>query len=184
MPRVCSTCQSKHRAHIDEALLAGTSYSAIAREFGVGRDSLRRHAGAHLPAALVKGAEAHEVARGDSLLVQVEDLRKKASGLFAEASAVLARAKREGDGPLVLESVRTASTALKEARGLVGLLSETAIALLAGEQSAQARLRAEVESAIAAAETALDPASFTRLCRAWAALPGAGPERTGDDCNG
>ena len=46
-----------------------------------------RHQQEHLPAALVKGKDAEEVAHGDSLLDQVRSLQGKALAILVQAEA-------------------------------------------------------------------------------------------------
>jgi hypothetical protein len=185
MPRTCTVCAHPQRAEVEAAVLEGRdSFRGIARRFAVSPDAIERHAKAHLPAALVKGAEAQEVARGDGLLAAVERLQGRAGLLLTAAERVVNRAERSRNGELVLKGVSGAAAAVRELRSLLGLLAETGLRFQESEVAARARLEAEVKGAVATAEMALDPASFARLCRAWAALPGAGPERLGDDCNG
>ena len=69
-----------------------------------------RHLQVHLPAALVKGQEAEEIARADDLLGQVRSLQGK-------ALAILAKAEAAGD-------LRVALSAIREARGSLELLAK------------------------------------------------------------
>ena len=69
-----------------------------------------RHQQEHLPAALVKGKDAEEVAHGDSLLDQVRSLQGK-------ALAILVQAEAAGD-------LRAALGAVREARGNLELLAK------------------------------------------------------------
>lgn len=52
MGRVCTICEHPDREAMEDALVAGTSYRAVAAEWHVGRESVRRHAQRHLSAAL------------------------------------------------------------------------------------------------------------------------------------
>ncbi|MFI5166295.1 MAG: hypothetical protein ACHQQS_06740 [Thermoanaerobaculales bacterium] len=65
------------------------------------------------------------------------------------------------------------SGTLRELRGLVSLLSEVRLALLAREQALGERGKAELERALDTAELVLDRESYTRLARAWASPSGA-----------
>jgi transposase-like protein len=113
MPRTkCRVCTSPDREAIDQAIIRGGSYRTIAEEYGLGRMSIQRHAASHLPATLARAHEAHEVARADDLLAQVRQLQDRALG-------ILRRAERKGD-------LRSASGAIREARGLIELLGKLA----------------------------------------------------------
>lgn len=119
MPRTtCSVCTSSDRDAIDREIVAGKPYRSIAEAHGLGRMSVARHAASHLPATLARAAEAHEVAHADNLLQQVRDLQGRALG-------ILRRAERKGD-------LRSASGAIREARGLIELLGKLAGELQSG----------------------------------------------------
>jgi hypothetical protein len=91
-------------------LLNGVSLRNIAERYSVSKTALHRHKESHLPADLVKAKEAQEVAKADSLLDQVAELRDK-------ALAILAKAEQAGD-------LRTALQGIKEARGCLELLAK------------------------------------------------------------
>lgn len=111
MPRVCTICAHRERAAIDEALATRTgSLRSVAAQFGVSLTSLRRHAETHLPAQLVRAAEAQEVAHGGSLLAQVHHLH-------ARALALLATAESANDRTGAIQAIR-------EARGCIELLAK------------------------------------------------------------
>jgi hypothetical protein len=50
--RQCSICEHREHAAIDLAFARGVSAEAIAKRYGVGPDSVLRHAKAHIPAQL------------------------------------------------------------------------------------------------------------------------------------
>ena len=111
VPRLCTVCTHPARREIDQALATGTgSNRFIAAHYSLAVASVRRHAGAHLPATLSRAAEAAEVARADDLLGQVQDLQRR-------ALAVLGKAEEAGD-------LRTALGAIREARGNLELLAK------------------------------------------------------------
>ena len=113
MPRRCSICDHDQRPDIDAALVGGAGLRAIARQFQVGRDALRRHrANGHLTDMLLLATEAEAVARGDDLLAQVREVR-------ANALRILARAEGAND-------LRVALLALREIRQTVELLAKLA----------------------------------------------------------
>ncbi len=112
MPRRCSICDHDQRPDIDAALVGGLSNRAIARQFQVGRDSLRRHRkNGHVSEMLAKASEAAEAARGDNLMSRVNDLNER-------ALRILDRAERAGE-------LRTALHAIRELRGIIELLFDT-----------------------------------------------------------
>ena len=112
MPRVCTICTNKSRPEIDQALVARRPFRHIAAQFHVSTSALVRHHDDHMPAALVKAQDATEAAQADALLAQVVDLRDKALG-------VLGKAEKADD-------LRTAVSAIREARGCVELLGKLA----------------------------------------------------------
>jgi len=110
LPRKCSICEHPQAEEINTALLNGVSLRNIAERYSVSKTALHRHKESHLPADLVKAKEAQEVAKADSLLDQVAELRDK-------ALAILAKAEQAGD-------LRTALQGIKEARGCLELLAK------------------------------------------------------------
>lgn len=110
MARKCTVCTHPDRAVIEDALLAGVPYRNIAERFGVSIAALSRHQADHVPAHLVKAQEAAEVAQADTLLAQVRDLQ-------ARALSILDKAEAAGD-------LRTALSAIREARGNLELLAK------------------------------------------------------------
>jgi len=110
MPRRCSVCTHPKRDSIDKAIVAGTPYRAIACQFDVGREAVRRHAEKHLPAMLAKAHNVEEVARADDLLAQVRVLKDK-------AVTILDKAEKTG-------KLRTALSGIREARECLSLLAK------------------------------------------------------------
>ena len=109
MPRTCTVCSHPAREAIDEALVEGVAFPALAAKYGVSKDALSRHKAKHLPAKLVMARAAEEVAQADSLLDQVRDLQ-------ARAHRILDKAEDAGD-------LRTALGAIREVRGNLELLA-------------------------------------------------------------
>jgi hypothetical protein len=109
MPRRCSCCLHGERTAIDEALVRRDSFRGIARRYRVSPDAVERHARGHLSAAIVKAQEAKEVANGDALLAQIQDLQKR-------TLAILTAAEKD--------DARTALVAVHQARENVALLSK------------------------------------------------------------
>ena len=112
MSRTCTVCRHKQRAEIDKALVARRPFRDIAGQHGVSKSALVRHHDDHLPAALVRAQEAAEAAQADALLAQVIDLRDRALGILDTAEAG--------------EDLKTAVSAVREARGCVELLGKLA----------------------------------------------------------
>lgn len=109
MPRTCTVCSHPAREAIDEALVEGVAFPALAAKYGVSKDALSRHKAKHLPAKLVMARAAEDVAQADSLLDQVRDLQ-------ARAHRILDKAEGAGD-------LRTALGAIREVRGNLELLA-------------------------------------------------------------
>ncbi len=112
MPRKCTICSHKKRSAIDKALVERQAFRTIADQFRVSKTALLRHYDDHLPSSLVKAQQATEAAQADALLAQVVDLRDKALGVLEQAEAS--------------EDLRTAVSAIREARGCVELLGKLA----------------------------------------------------------
>ena len=110
MPRHCTVCDHSDRAEIDAALVERQPFRDLAGRFRLSSTALHRHAQRHVPATLARAQEAQEVARGDDLLAQVEELKDRAMGVLARAEGA--------------EDLRAAVSAIKEARGCVELLAK------------------------------------------------------------
>ncbi len=110
MPRVCSICSHEDREEINAALLAGQPYRSIAKRYEASESAVYRHKLEHLPVHLIKAQDAAEVARADTLLEQVKSLQ-------ARALTILDKAEASGD-------LRTALSAIREARGNLELLAK------------------------------------------------------------
>ena len=123
MPRTCTVCRHLERDAIDTALVAGKeSLRGSAWRFGLSASALRRHKADHLPVALLKASDAHDVARGDKLLGQVRELSR-------ETREILAQAKASGD-------LRTALIAVEKIGRMLDL--ETKLLAHFGDQAAEA----------------------------------------------
>jgi len=109
MPRKCSICGHEKVEEINRLLLEGVSLRDIAGQYSISKTALHRHK-KHIPATLAKAQEAREVAKADSLLDQVAELRDK-------ALSILAKAEQAGD-------LRTALQGVREAKGCLELLAK------------------------------------------------------------
>jgi hypothetical protein len=82
MPRSCAVCIHEKRDEIDGEIVSGQPYRALARTFGVSKDSISRHANLHIPETLTKAHAVKEVGRAVALLDRVEALVTAAEGLL------------------------------------------------------------------------------------------------------
>ena len=108
MPRKCTICEHPKVEEINKTLLETQNITKVAKQYGVNYHALYRHKD-HIPAILAQAQEAQEVAKADSLLAQVTELRDK-------ALSILDKAEQAGD-------LRTALQGIKEARGCLELLA-------------------------------------------------------------
>lgn len=110
MSVTCKTCTHPAKEEIDKALLAGTAYRSVAKQYEASPPSVYRHQQDHLPAAMVKAVEAAAVAHGGTLLEQLQGLQAKVLG-------ILTKAESAGD-------LRTALMAVREMRGTLELVGK------------------------------------------------------------
>ncbi len=153
MPRRCTICTHANRSDIDQALVGRRPFRDIAGQFDVSKSALVRHHDDHLPASLVKAQEAAEAAQADALLAQVVDLRDK-------ALSVLDKAEKSDD-------LRTAVSAIREARGCVELLAKLA-GQLKDAPTVNILVSAEWQGLQAVILQALEPHTAARLAVAEA----------------
>jgi hypothetical protein len=126
--RVCTVCTHDQAHSINVALVHHEPYRALARQYGVSKDALRRHSREHIPQLLLEATRALEVADADGLLEQVRDLQRRALSILDQA---------EDAGEL-----RTALAAIAQARGNLELLGKLA-GELAQEGQVNIHLNAE-----------------------------------------
>ena len=119
MPRKCTVCEHEKVEEINRLLLEGVSLRDIAGQYSISKTALHRHKKDHLPAKLVKAQEAREIAKADSLLDQVTELRDK-------ALSILDKAEQAGDLRTALQGVREAKGCLELLARLQGELQEQA----------------------------------------------------------
>lgn len=118
MPQRCRVCYSTDRGKIDRALVGQEgSVRAIAKKFGVSRQSLDRHRLSHLPRVLVTASQAHENTRAD-------DLMTKAEALEIDARRLLAKAESLGELRTSVAAVRELTRIVELFAKLNGLLKE------------------------------------------------------------
>ncbi len=110
MPRTCTVCAHPEREAIDRALVTGGAARGLSAIYGVSEHALARHRENHLADALVRAQDAAEVARGDDLLDQVQQLLRWAKSITGEAGKA--------------KDLKTALAGIREARGCIELLAE------------------------------------------------------------
>lgn len=111
MPPKCSACVHPQRAEIDAALVRSASYRDIARQFRLSKDAILRHNAGHVAEHLAKAKAAEEIAAADSLLEELQRLRRRALAILDKAEGA--------------DDLRTALAVIREARSMVELLLET-----------------------------------------------------------
>jgi len=134
--RKCSICNHPQGNEIDAAVIAGSSYRDIARQFGVTPGALGRHVKNHLVATLAAARDADRVARGDDLLDQVADLQRQAQEIKDKA--------------LEAADLKTALVGIRELVRIVTLLAK-----LRGELNANPVVNVLVSPEWTATRTAL-----------------------------
>jgi len=117
MPRTCTICMHPDREAIDAALVAGEPYRGIAQRYAASPDAVFRHRSDHVTATLVRAADAAEVARADSLLGQLGELRADARRIGGKAEAL-------GELKTALAGVRELVRIVELTAKLVGELDE------------------------------------------------------------
>ncbi len=110
VPRRCSVCEHDEGHQINVCLVQRDSYRDIARQFGVSKDALSRHAKEHLPALLVKAKDAAEGAEADSLLDRIEALQSRTLSTLDEVEQT--------------DDYRARLGAIREARANLELIGE------------------------------------------------------------
>jgi hypothetical protein len=83
MPRECTICHHESRQEIDEALVDGTAFGALAAKYGVSKDAIGRHKRNHVPAKLVMAKAAEEVAEANTLLEQLQSLQRRTLAILS-----------------------------------------------------------------------------------------------------
>jgi hypothetical protein len=107
--RPCSACARDDVLDIERAYIASGNITTVAKQFGLGRDVVRRHCTRHLQLRLAQAGEAAEALNGDALLAEIRLLMSHAVGLRRMA-------KKAG-------RLRDAVAAQREVRGALTLLA-------------------------------------------------------------
>ena len=85
MPRTCTICKNKQCDEINEALIQGESFRAIAGQYAVSKTSLQRHKTNHLPVHLLQAKKANELADANTLVEQLQRLEGDARRIAQKA---------------------------------------------------------------------------------------------------
>jgi len=102
MPRMCSICSHPERAAIDlELLRRQASYRAIARQYGLEDDALRRHEASHLGPKVRAAKDAQDLLDSAALIEELRDLHQ-------HLRRQLDLAEASEDGRLALLAIREA----------------------------------------------------------------------------
>jgi hypothetical protein len=103
MPQRCTVCTHPKRFDIDRQIAAASgSKRDIARQYGLEKDAVHRHAEHHLPRTLVKAQHIKEIAHADSLYAEVKALVKRGQAVLTWAQ----KQKTVGGGHLTLAAIR------------------------------------------------------------------------------
>jgi hypothetical protein len=117
MPRVCTVCTHPDRPAIDQALVNHRPFRDIAGHFRVSKSAAVRHYDDHLPATLAEAQRADETATAIDVLGQLRAIN-------AATLAVLADARKAGDGDLALKVVDRVQRQIELQAKLLGELDE------------------------------------------------------------
>jgi cytochrome c556 len=115
--RSCTVCQSNEREQIDRMLVDNAPYRAVARQFKLSKDAIRRHKESHLPMVLMRSKEAQELSHGDTLWQQMTQLN-------AKTQKILARAERAGNHDIELKAIAESRKNLELQGKLMGELGK------------------------------------------------------------
>jgi hypothetical protein len=109
-----------HPAHveIDAALIAGASTPAVARDFGVHRSSVARHAKHHLAAEISQAAQRQDEVSAVAILAKAADLYERCEELLGEADMTLRRQPDSTAG------VTAATNVIRETRATLTLIAK------------------------------------------------------------
>jgi hypothetical protein len=135
----CKVCARPDRAAIDERIVAGTSFREIGRAFGVPKDTIARHARAHVAAATSGNAKRSRenarkrVSRSLSALkvaVTIEtpaDVMRELSRLYSEALTLFEQAKATGDTRLQEKALAQGGVLIEKLAKALGVFTDAAI---------------------------------------------------------
>jgi hypothetical protein len=109
MPQTCTVCSHSEAFEVNERLIVEKqSNRRIATQFGLKEAAIRRHR-EHIPELLIKASLSEEIASADDLLAEVQELHARTLSVLDAAEEA--------------EELRTALSAIREARGNLELLA-------------------------------------------------------------
>jgi len=117
MARHCNLCDHPSLNSINTRLINGVPDTTIAKEFGISRDSVRRHRESHLPQLMVRGDKIREISNADVLLARSEQLYNKAWEL-------LQTAEKSGDIKTAMSGIGQASRVIELLARLLGEIKD------------------------------------------------------------
>lgn len=126
----CTVCPHPARKEIDEAILLGEPYRAVAARFGLGRSSLARHLEAHVGPQIERAARAKDQ-------IGALDLWKRLAGIETTARRHVETLERLGQEAERAKDLRSAIAAVHAASAPLRELARTVEIL--------ARLRGDLE---------------------------------------
>lgn len=125
MPQRCACCTHPKRADINERLLkGGEPDSAISADYGMARESVRRHRTRHLSFSAQAATESRNVA---TIVGYASDLYERAVKVLDRAEEVLTSDESSS------RSVQAAAASLREVRSAIELLAKLIVNEPAGD---------------------------------------------------
>lgn len=117
----CTVCTRADMQAIDEGLAAGLSDNALARQFGITRDSIRRHRVNHLTPALRRAAQQRRTASS------TESALDRLEGLYERTGRLLDRIERaDGNPNTLIKAIKEARETLQVIARITGELDDSA----------------------------------------------------------
>jgi hypothetical protein len=110
-------CTYPERAKIESALVSGTPYRVIASQFGVGNNSVQRHADEHVKAEIAEHKEVRDEA-------QALDVVKQLRTINHYALTVMSEARSSGNPELLLKAIDRVQRQIELQAKLLGDLDE------------------------------------------------------------
>ncbi len=130
MARPCTVCTHSDHETIDQDLVSGTPYRAVAKRHGVGVSSVFRHRRDHLTELMAKAVEVRgvrDLEYGDDLLGQLQSLNGRAMSILDDAET-------SGDRRTALAAIREVRSIIELNGKLCGQIQERHLHLHAHEQ--------------------------------------------------
>lgn len=120
MPPRCQVCAHPRMYLIHQELLNGRPYAAVARQFGLDRNALMRHAKNHMPDAMREAADAAREGAGPTRIERIEGevLLGQAAEVYQMALQTLEDLEKPG------KDQRARVSALREVRACLEMLAK------------------------------------------------------------